>query len=58
MSPSFDVNDFQQWRKRAEEVRCRAETTDHAQTTIIMGLIAEEYERIAELTARRAARSA
>ena len=58
MSSSFDVNDSQQWRTRAEEVRCRAETTDHAQTKIIMGLIANEYERIADLTAKRCVRSA
>jgi hypothetical protein len=53
MPPSFDVHDSQQWRKSAEEVRCRADIVDHAQTKIIMGLIAEEYERIADLTASR-----
>lgn len=53
MSSSFDVADAREWRQRAEEIRCQAETIDHPNTKVIMELIAEEYERIADLTVKR-----
>ena len=53
MSSTFQINDAQEWRKRAEDIRCKAETIDHPNTKIIMALIADEYERIADLTSKR-----
>jgi len=47
------VNDPRYWRSRAEEARTIADEMKHGNTKEIMLRIADDYERIAEMTEAR-----